>query len=59
MAAKTPEREEVTGALPLPIFAFNSVGVVLPLEACGEIGEGDALPLLGIALRLFDLADET
>jgi len=59
MATKPPMGEEVTGALPLPLFIAKGMGVVLTLETHCEVGKGDALRLLGITIRLFDLADET
>jgi len=59
VATKPPLGEEVTGAVPLPLFIANGIGVVLPPEAHCEVGKIDALPLLCILLRLFDLADET
>ena len=59
MATEPPLGEEVTGAVPLPIFIAKGMGVVLTPETRCEVGKGDALRLLGITIRLFDLADET
>jgi len=47
----------VTGAVPLAIFIAECVIAILTLELQREIGEGDAVLLLGVALSFLNLAN--
>ena len=49
----------MTGAVPLSLLIGEGIIIVLTPKINVEIGEGDAVWLLGIALRLFNLSNKT
>src|SRR3972149_2342473 len=58
MGAGAVAGEEVAGATPLFAFQADLMVAVLAVEVDAQAGDPHAGPLLGIALCLFDLADD-
>jgi len=58
MSAGSPSGKEVAVTTPRVAFQPDFVPVVLAVEVGLEAAQVDAGPLLGVALRLFDLPDE-
>ena len=57
VTAESPIRKEVTGAMPLTLFISKRVVSVLAPEFHCEIGEGDAVLFLSVALSFVDFAN--
>ena len=48
----------MTTAMPLPLIIVDSMVVVLPPEIEGELGKGNTVSFLSIALGFFNLANQ-
>ena len=59
MAAKAVAGEVAARAMPVGVFLGEVIAIVVASEVHAEIGKGDSLRLLSIALSLVNLADQT